>query len=1146
MSEMSKGPDYRKFRPSEFMRARRPHLFSDSEVTEQAQLDPSTLEYHLETLTSRKQELDFEGFARKLAEKEICPNILPQTGPTGGGDSKVDSETYPVSPEISDRLYYADPKGRDAANERWAFAFSAKEDWRAKASSDVKAIAGTGRGYTKAFFITSRFAKDKARAALEDKLSKEYGLDVRILDRTWIVKKVFENGRERLAIECLKCTVPLVPAPKKGPRDLSREAELKELEEQITDPSRYVGLSYQLTEDALQAALLARGIELPRVEVEAKFERAVHLAQKQGTNQQQLCCAYNKAWTYFWWYEDFPSFIGAYDTVEALARESSQVSDIELLQNLWQLLYATAKTGTGGLVDARTNERTATLRSALQAILADTTRPNASLRARAGLLLMDLSFAYDNSGKLKEVFRAFRGVFEKSKGLIDFPAKHFVKLLMELSDLLPDDEEFDVTFESALAVARERESQTVSGRMLLRRGRKKLESGKPYEAIRLLGRAQQDLALQEARGEMVMALGLCGAAYEAAGLLWAARGSLLVAVNQSLKEFWEEGKIVRPALICLRKLIWLELQLGRVPYVLAWAETFLIMNSAVEHELEAQRQLAEEWTNLDGILGLLLLRTDLRDLRDLGFLPPVLEKFHLDGSWMALLYALGYEDKLRTEEVIPVDESPGSVAAFFEKWLSQPAGNDLPSVPELIDRSTVELRSTVLGCEIIATASNNNESLFLAEGILAGVESFLATSLDFALLPHASRIHLRVNPSDFLDQVLEFTVKSAPHTIIDVQHRKDCLVAAEVTGDFKDKLVEVISHVAAYLATPAGPGLEQLESLIRDERALGRAILITGIRTLVANILGENPKIRISDWTSTGDQGESYPLLRTEPWNHGRLPGHSDVERVAPSPGVGEPPAELFDVERLKHRDRRVFSLINFDLWDKAGWAGTGFIMPADPCLDEPPYLTLIFENLQAAETIFQGWLEKVGPEDSKERIRVSIVTGISTENPAAYRVILGTNPDWSTMPSTSQFVLVYRINTMHPITSANLDRFLERYSDKKKYMLVPGEAQGAGLGRIAPKLGILKRELVVRPAWQIGEHDPDICGINLDDKIIIPDGVKDAPVLAAMARKKKRVEAEPNPFRMGGTTLEPNHKMGRNEPCYCGSGKKYKKCHGR
>src|SRR5439155_2159199 len=185
-----------------------------------------------------------------------------------------------------------------------------------------------------------------------------------------------------------------------------------------------------------------------------------------------------------------------------------------------------------------------------------------------------------------------------------------VKLLMELGDLLPDDEDLDATFESALAVARERESQTVAGRMLLRRGRQKLKSGKPYEAIRLLGRAQQDLAFHEARGEMVMALGLCAAAYEAAGLLWAARGCLLLAVNQSLKEFWEEGKIVRSGLIWLRKLIWLALQLARVPCVLAWAETFLAIDSAVEHEPEAQRQLTEDWTNLDGILGLLFLRTE--------------------------------------------------------------------------------------------------------------------------------------------------------------------------------------------------------------------------------------------------------------------------------------------------------------------------------------------------------------------------------------------------------------------------------------------------------------------------------------------------------------------------------------------------------
>ncbi len=30
-------------------------------------------------------------------EVEICPDLLPQPGPTGDGDSKVNSETYPVA-----------------------------------------------------------------------------------------------------------------------------------------------------------------------------------------------------------------------------------------------------------------------------------------------------------------------------------------------------------------------------------------------------------------------------------------------------------------------------------------------------------------------------------------------------------------------------------------------------------------------------------------------------------------------------------------------------------------------------------------------------------------------------------------------------------------------------------------------------------------------------------------------------------------------------------------------------------------------------------------------------------------------------------------------------------------------------------------
>jgi hypothetical protein len=108
------------------MRARRPELFSDTVYADDPVISRSQLEFHLDTLTQRKEEIRFEHFCRKLAEKELCPNLLPQTGPTGGGDSKADAETYPVADNIAERWYEGDPKR--AAHERWAFAFSAKKN----------------------------------------------------------------------------------------------------------------------------------------------------------------------------------------------------------------------------------------------------------------------------------------------------------------------------------------------------------------------------------------------------------------------------------------------------------------------------------------------------------------------------------------------------------------------------------------------------------------------------------------------------------------------------------------------------------------------------------------------------------------------------------------------------------------------------------------------------------------------------------------------------------------------------------------------------------------------------------------------------------------------------------------------------------
>src|ERR1035437_4259508 len=122
------------YSPSQFMRARRPELFSDSKVRIESLLNKDAFEYHLGVLTSKKQEIDFEHFCRRIAEQELCPNLIAQTGPTGGGDSKVDSENYPVSERISIRWYQGVPNNSE--EERWAFAFSAKREWRSKVRAD--------------------------------------------------------------------------------------------------------------------------------------------------------------------------------------------------------------------------------------------------------------------------------------------------------------------------------------------------------------------------------------------------------------------------------------------------------------------------------------------------------------------------------------------------------------------------------------------------------------------------------------------------------------------------------------------------------------------------------------------------------------------------------------------------------------------------------------------------------------------------------------------------------------------------------------------------------------------------------------------------------------------------------------------------
>jgi hypothetical protein len=1087
------------------MREMHPDLFSDSEVLTRPQLAQQLFEFHLETLTNRNQETEFAYFCRRLAEKEICPNLRPQTGPTGGGDSKADSETIPISSELSSVWVGTDPK---AASERWAFAFSAMKDWKRKARSDIEGIAGTNRGYTRIYYITNQYARDRNRAELEDDLKTTHGVDIHILDRTWITTAIFEHDRVDLAIEALHISdVALKPERKVGPRDLERETELAELDRDIADPERYRGAEYQKVEDCLRAALLARGLEKPRTDVEGYFARAARLAEEVGHQQQRLRVAYNYAWTGLWWYNDDNLLNSTYSGVEALARGSAQASDLEMLQNLWQLLVARVRYGHVTAEISQLASRTQTLKGELDRLCAETHRPNNALQARTNRLLVALNDAIEvgDVAAVEKVWSDFGQVVEDSKRLGDYPFEKFAKLLENMGDFDFGGNGFDALFEKVLSELEARRSDSAGGEMLLKRGFQKLEADEPYEAIRYFGRAQERFIKREDRQELISALMGASIAYEQAGLLWAARNNALAAAERCVAHYWEDGQFVRPTVPCLLKLIWLELQLGRISHTIEAMTLLDVFAQQLRIDEQRLQRFDDERRAQDGILGIHFLNATLDQLRTMELLPDVLETRGLFLPKAALLYALGHKNELRNEgftvEHFPDDE----IDRFMQLWANQPGQGQIPDKPITPAGQTVRFTTNLLGCEISVDVANNKTSIHLAEALLGAAEAFLSTSLDEGIAPYRADARMVIAPSESVasaPEVIESTIDG--EAVLMLRHAPTFPVQDEANRMvYREALQLAVLRLIAHIAIISDPD-EYFEQIAGEERAFARALTFSEIALTTANIFGDENDLSVEHLVK--DCGaKRYELLRTEEWKQ-KKSKERHVKRDRPPPGFGDggPPKELLEeLKNIRHSERRIFSLIDLPLWDKAKWRAT--LYAQDWSQSPPVILGLGFRDVEAGRDIFAGWQKKLGPRDKDNLLRVCIVTGISRANPAAYSVVIGTNLKFS---GDDRFAIsVSRINRMDAQSSTNLDRFLRGFQRIGAYSIIPVHFADANVTpALEYDLSILKTSLVVRPAWEIGPNDPDMMGINEDDDPIIPEAhINDAPVLKVLEHKRQK-----------------------------------------
>ncbi|MDT3698370.1 MAG: SEC-C domain-containing protein [Thermincola sp.] len=1113
-------------RPYEFYKQIHPNQFSDSEIIRASKLDKSFFDYYLNSITSRGEEKKFEIFCRRIAEKEICPNLLPQTGPTGGGDSKVDSETYPVSDQLP-AIWYAGI-GVEATQERWAFAFSAKQRWKSKLYSDVEKIvevnAQHGRGYTKIFFMSNQYVSDRNRAEAEDDLRQKYSIDIRVLDRNWLIEKVFAKNHINIVVECFDLSDSFVDEIKKGPGDYSKELKLKEIEDTLMnyDPSLPKASMIPV---ALEAAYISRSLERSKDITIGNFERALRIINQYGLPIHKTECIYEWAWTLYWWYEDYSNYYLKYCEFEELALAADNIFEIERLSNLWMNLRTSSQMDNQNFDIKPHSIR---LLESLNKYINDQTKPHAAFEAAA--LKLNISLLIDDdidNVKIDGLISQYIDLVNKSDNHLDFSLSRLAKMITSIP-FLEDGNRYDELFELLTAKLAERKQETTRASLLIKRAMKVADE-KPITAISYLGRSLIDLYKEESKHELILALSCIASSLEGIGCLWATRNYNLYLFALCFTQYTKYGQI-HPALIASsNSLTMLELQLGRIGYALTSHKWSMISENLYKAEIP-KNKLNEKPTNLfEPLLAITILKTPYPKLSEAGFLVDVLKEQDLYIPEVTLKYMLGYydEDWLKYyENSIPEFEKS------MDRLYSQPANKQILYTPWFGTEENAMIQTRVLGCNINIEADNKFICLELGATILALVESFFATGIQKRILIQQEIINIRIqylHNENFVIRVDESRISTADITIQCSDYDIDNIVEGQeaVTNFLNELFPRILAKMVFFDISK-----DALEELIAEERAFDRSFSFCSSIFFPAQILGKDYGVAAYNEGLTSQKTIQYPLIRTSPVSF----EIDSAPAVSPSNDsdrklkfvYGTPPAD-FEPEKINHQQMVVESIIDIPLWNDAKWRGVGVI--ASPTNEFVPLLGLLFENDSSAQQIFANWRNRFGSYDADDEVQIGVIKGIDKRNPCHYRVIITSKMKPSgKLNQVKRIQWICRLHTMEAKTLTNLQILEEAIKQNNNFQLVQftmKNGQLEPLGETAIKKNV--QSITICNAWEIEDDSYLFAGVMPIDDPIIPPGAENAPIINVLEYKRQ-------------LSLSPN-RAGRNDPCPCGSGKKYKKC---
>ena len=400
--------------------------------------------------------------------------------------------------------------------------------------------------------MSNQYIPDKKRAQAEDGMRNLHGLDIRILDRSWILDKVFSSPRNiNMTISVFGFSDSFRDELKTGVQDLKRKQEFEENEQKLFSPQTKKSEAVAL---AQRNVILARELEYPLHQILGLIDRSIRLSAENGSIVEHANAVCDAAWTVYWWYEDNDTYYRFYKDYEKIVVESQNVHLFINLVTLWINLFSLSQNDKTLSID----EHTRILKEEYSRHTSNPSKPNTAIEAKAAFQLIRF-FLGDYPDNIADDIIL---ILEESAGHLDLDIYPLCRAIQE-GPMFEDTKRFSEMFERSVDIMSEQKRNIEAAKLLASRGRK-LKNERPYDALIYFSRTLSKLYNEESKELLTFAILDMADIFQNIGLFWAARNfyyyDFILCLNQYFK-YGDVSPVLFISAYCLKNI---ELRLGQV------------------------------------------------------------------------------------------------------------------------------------------------------------------------------------------------------------------------------------------------------------------------------------------------------------------------------------------------------------------------------------------------------------------------------------------------------------------------------------------------------------------------------------------------------------------------------------------------------